>query len=212
MKKQFLILTCSIIIIVLILCGVFVSQYLGSSKTSFSKIFVSSKDFVGPRSNVNVGTPAEAGFNDFSVVVPGVISRSGQPTLQEFQWLKANGWKSVIDLRKNKEYGEVANDQDIKGFSDLGFNYLWLQITDGSVPTIAQAKQFLAFVSNSANQPIEIHCRKGVGRAGTMTALYRYQIQGWPMDKAISESRLYSGGVNLKQTAWLNNWAKNNPH
>jgi hypothetical protein len=32
------------------------------------------------------------------------------------------------------------------------------------------------------------------------------------MDQAIFESRLYNGGVNSSQAAWLNHWAADNPH
>ena len=166
--------------------------------------------FVGPRGNTAASAPAEKGFNTFAIIIPGVISRSGQPTLAEFQWLKDNGWKSVVDLRPAHEYDEIASDQDIKGFSDLGFNYLSLPIVDGSVPTEAQVKQFLAFVTDHNNQPIEVHCRAGIGRTGVMIALYRYKVQGWPMDQAIAESKLYNGGINSDQAAWLNHFAVTN--
>jgi protein tyrosine phosphatase (PTP) superfamily phosphohydrolase (DUF442 family) len=170
-----------IISAVILLGGAFTYQHFESCQS-----YVTNKTFVGPRSNVGIGAPAEGGFDTFAVVVPGVLSRSGQLTLSEFQWLKKNGWKSVVDLRISGDNNQDANDMDIKGFSDLKFKYLWLQITDGSPPTDSQAKQFLAFVTDPANQPVEIHCLAGVGRAGTMTALYRYQIQGWTMQEAIS--------------------------
>jgi protein tyrosine/serine phosphatase len=211
-----------IILIVVLFGGTFAYQYFEIQRINshiiilapkvFAEQSITAKNFVGPRTNIKSNAPTEGGFNTFAVVIPGVLSRSGQPTLSEFQWLKNNGWKSVVDLRKSGEYNQVANDQDIKGFSSLGFNYLWLQITDGTPPTDGQAKKFLTFVKNPANWPVEVHCLAGVGRAGTLIALYRYQVQGWPMDKAISESKLFNGGVNSVQTEWLNHWAANNPH
>jgi protein-tyrosine phosphatase len=125
-----------------------------------------------------------------------------------FTWMKQNGWKGDVDLRVTGDHGDVADDAKLPGFSALGLNYLHLEIIDGHAPTADQANQFLSFVTNPANQPVEVHCRGGYGRAGTMVALYRYAVQGWPMDQAIAESRLFSGGVSEAQKAWLLQWAK----
>jgi len=164
--------------------------------------------FVGPRGNVAKDAPADYGFWSFAVPVPGALSRSGQPTLKDFQWLKANGWKSDIDLRIDGDHNEVSDDAKIPGFTDLGFNYLKIQMIDGAAPTDAQAEQFLSFVSKPENQPAEVHCRGGIGRAGIMVVLYRYAIQGWPLDQAIAESRLFQGGIDAGQEKWITGWAK----
>lgn len=166
-------------------------------------------NFVGPRQNTAKDTPSDYGFWSFAVSVPDVLSRSGQPTIKDFEWLKDNGWKSVVDLRIDNDHGEQSDDAAIAGFNNLGFNYLKLQILDGGVPTDGQANQFLNFVSQKENQPAHVHCRGGYGRTGVMVALYRYTFQGWPMEKAIEESRLFNGGVSDSQSKWLLNWAKN---
>lgn len=186
------------------------------TKPAFSQVpvpavAVPTISFVGPRQNIPKDAPADYGFWSFAVPVPGVLSRSGQPLLSEFTWLKQNGWKSDVDLRTDGERGEVGDDAKIKGFNQLGLNYLYLPIADGSPPTDAQAKQFLDFVANPANQPAHVHCRGGYGRAGTMVALYRHSAQGWPMEKAIEESRLFHGGVSSSQTKWLLDWAGRYP-
>lgn len=165
---------------------------------------------VGPRGNTATSTPIAYGFWSFSILDGGKISRSGQPLLSEFKWLKNNGWKSVVDLRVDGEYKEIGDDRRIKGFNNLKFNFLSLPIKDGGVPTIKQAQQFLKFVSDPKNQPVEVHCRGGYGRTGTLIALYRYTFNGWTMEQAIAESRLYRGGVSDRQKQWLLNWAKNN--
>jgi protein tyrosine/serine phosphatase len=165
---------------------------------------------VGPRGNTATSTPKAYGFWSFAVLDQGKISRSGQPLLSEFKWLKNNGWKSVVDLRVDGEYKEIGDDRKIKGFNDLKFNFLSLPIKDGGVPTIKQAQQFLKFVSDPNNQPAEIHCRGGYGRTGTLIALYRYTVDGWTMTQAIAESRLYDGGIDSRQKQWLLAWAKNN--
>jgi protein tyrosine/serine phosphatase len=165
--------------------------------------------FIGPRQNIASNTPKEYGFWSFSILKKSVLSRSGQPTIGEFRWLKKKGWKGIIDLRFDGEYNEVADDAKLPGFNKLGFNYLYLPIRDGQPPTEKQALAFLKFVQDQNNQPVHIHCRGGYGRTGTMAALYRFEIDKWPMAKAIAESRLYHGGISKAQEKWLNAWEKN---
>lgn len=171
---------------------------------------ISSSSLIGPRQNIATGTPSAYGFWSFSRPKPGVLSRSGQPTMAEFQWLKAQGTKSIINLRFDNEYQETADDGKLPGFNQLGFNYLHLPIRDGGAPNNKQAKEFLKFVTQKSNQPVHIHCRGGYGRTGAMVALFRYEIDKWPMAKAIAESRLYHGGVSTGQKKWLLAWAKKN--
>lgn len=168
-------------------------------------------EFVGPRGNVPAGAPKDYGFWSFAIPVPGVLSRSGQPTIADFKWLKDNGWTSDIDLRIDGDHNEVSDDMDIPGFKDLGFNYLKIQMVDGAAPTDDQVQQFLSFVTNPQNQPAEVHCRGGIGRAGIMVALYRYAVQGWPVDKAIEESKPYQGGIDDAQQKFLAKWALTHP-
>jgi protein tyrosine phosphatase (PTP) superfamily phosphohydrolase (DUF442 family) len=186
-------------------------QAANESVTPTATIQAPTISFVGPRGNVPQGAPADYGFWSFAVPVTGVLSRSGQPTLKDFQWLKTNGWKSDIDLRIDGDHNEVSDDAKIPGFNDLGFNYLKIQMVDGAAPTDAQAEQFLSFVTKPENQPAHVHCRGGIGRAGIMVVLYRYAVQGWPLDQAIAESRLFQGGIDAGQEKWITAWAKSHP-
>ena len=158
-------------------------------------------NFCGLPSQIHPKVPAGSGFCTFGICVPKVISRSGQPSMIDFQWLKDNGWKSVVDLR-------LTSDARWQGFNELHLNYLALPIIDNSVPSEQQAQKFLAFVTDPVNLPVHIHCLAGEGRTGVMIALYRYSVQDWPMDKAIDESHLFGSGINKFQENWLKNWAR----
>lgn len=167
--------------------------------------------FVGPRENIPENTPKALGFWSFAILDEGKISRSGQPTIEEYQWLKEKGWKSVINLREDIDREEIGDDEKIPGFSELNFNYLRLPMPDGSPPSKEQAEKFLEFVGKAENLPAHIHCRGGIGRTGAMVALYRYTYNLWPMDKAIEESRAFKGGVSSGQEKFLKQWAKDHP-
>ena len=138
----------------------------------------------------------------YKVVVPGVLSRSGLPNSKQFKTLQSLGVKSVVNLMPTNGKGGKG------GAGALGFRYLYLPITESFPPTIEQANKFLAFVKNPANWPVDIYCKAGNARTGTLVAIYRYSVQGWTMQKAIHESNHFGGGPSKKQIAWLNEWAR----
>ena len=153
------------------------------------------------------GPVGNAPIHNFGVVEEDIIYRSAQPTDAEFRWLLNQGFKSIVSFRR--ESGDTG-----KSALNMGFkNYLWLSIEDETNPNDEQAKRFLDFVTDPQNWPVLIYCKVGAGRTGTMSALIRYAIDGWSMEEAIEEARLYRNGVSLveNQLDWLNHWAANHP-
>jgi protein tyrosine phosphatase (PTP) superfamily phosphohydrolase (DUF442 family) len=151
------------------------------------------------------------GFYSFAKADPNVLWRSGQPLIDEFKWLKQEGCTSIIDLRKDGEYGEVTIDSLISGFKETGLNFYSIPIPDGKVPEEEQIIEFLELIQKPEVQPALIHCRSGVGRTSLLAAVYRYSIQGWSMRKAIEESRNFKNGVNEAQYKFLCKWAEKYP-
>jgi protein tyrosine/serine phosphatase len=146
--------------------------------------------------------PIPSPLENFGVVAPGCLYRSAQPRKSEFKWLAKNGVRSIVSLRK--EY-----DNGAERMQAYGFQYLYLPIRDNHAPTDAQARAFLEFVRDPAHWPVLIHCEHGMGRAGTMAALARYAIDGWPMETALREARsyrLFGFRLNGEQRRWLNRW------
>jgi len=172
------------------------------------KVVDNGPNFVGPPPRVHPQVPPGSGFWSFAICVPNVISRSGQPSMADFRWLKDHGWKAVVNLRTPSEANWWGVDVNWWGLKELNFNYLSLPIKDNSVPTDKQVQEFLEFVTSPYNQPVHVYCHAGLGRTGIMICLYRYMIQGWPMFVAIIESHFLGDGINRVQTDWLKSWAK----
>lgn len=136
----------------------------------------------------------------FGEVLPGTLYRSAQPSAAGFRWLKANGIKTIVNLRQEHDDAPVVGP--------LGFErYVYLPIVDNTPPTNEQAEQFLALVTDRSTWPILVHCNLGIGRAGTMAVLARYAVQGMSLDDAYATSVLFAGGP-LPQAAWLAEWAR----
>lgn len=136
----------------------------------------------------------------YGEVLPGTLYRSAQPSPSGFAWLKSIGMKTIVDLRDEHDDAPVVGP--------MGFGkYVYIPIVDNTPPTNAQAEQFLALVTDRSNWPILVHCNYGVGRAGTMTVLTRYAVQGMAMDDAYASSVIFGGGP-FPQAVWLAEWAQ----
>src|SRR5215212_900674 len=136
----------------------------------------------------------------YGEVLPGTLYRSSQPSSAGFAWLKSNGINTIVDLRQEHD--------DAPTVEPLGFGkYVYMPIVDNTPPTNQQAEQFLALVTDRSNWPILVHCNLGIGRAGTMSVLTRYAVQGMSFEDAYASSLLFGGGP-LPQAVWLDRWAR----
>jgi protein tyrosine phosphatase (PTP) superfamily phosphohydrolase (DUF442 family) len=117
-------------------------------------------------------------------VAPGLY-RGGTPDKEGIAWLKSIGVKTIINLRHfhGDTEGELA--------AAAGLRYQRLPMESSDAPSRAQVARFLALVNDPAARPIYVHCQHGVDRTGTMMAVYRMEIDGWPNAEAFAEMEFF---------------------
>jgi Protein tyrosine/serine phosphatase len=110
------------------------------------------------------------------------VLRGAQPTEEGFRQLKAQGVKTVINLRPedNRETAMVEK---------LGMKAIYLPLPPLDAPTHAETLSFLKTALDPANGKVFFHCYHGVDRTGTMAAALRIARDGWTADQAIAELR-----------------------
>jgi len=110
--------------------------------------------------------------------VSDTLWRSAQPTAAGFRRLKAEGVKTVVNLR--------AFHSDLDELKGIDLRYLPIPVKTWH-PEEEAAVRFLREVTNPGNAPLLVHCQHGADRTGVMVALYRVAVQGWSKEKALKE-------------------------
>jgi uncharacterized protein (TIGR01244 family) len=123
--------------------------------------------------------PIQAFFQPSSEFCTG-----GQPRLEHFAKLKADGVKAVLNLRTP---GEHRADDERAAVEKLGLKYFNIPVVYRN-PTDAQVEEFLKLTDDPANRPMFIHCTAAI-RVGAFWAIRRALRDGLPVDAALDEGR-----------------------
>jgi protein tyrosine/serine phosphatase len=120
------------------------------------------------------------------------LYRSAQPTAAGMKNLEALGIRSVINLRAfHSDRSEVVGTALLN--EELSVKTWHLEDED--------VVRVLRLLKDTARGPYLLHCQHGADRTGTMIAMYRMVVQGWPREKAVDE--LVNGGYGF-HPVWRN--------
>ena len=124
--------------------------------------------------------------------VSAALYRSAQPTAAGMRELKKMGVRTVINLRS------FHSDKDEIGDAGLPCERIFMKAWH---PELEEAQRFLRIVTDPRRQPVLVHCQHGADRTGTMCAIYRIAVEGWPKEEAVREMR--DGGFGFHEV-WQN--------
>jgi uncharacterized protein (TIGR01244 family) len=108
----------------------------------------------------------------------------GQPRLEHFAKLKADGVKAVLNLRTP---GEHRAEEEQAAVEKAGMKYFNIPVVYTS-PTDAQVDEFLRITDDPANRPMFIHCTAAI-RVGAFWMIRRVVRDGMTPDAALEEAR-----------------------
>jgi tyrosine-protein phosphatase SIW14 len=120
-----------------------------------------------------------AGINNFDTVKDGVLYRGAQPSREGIQTLKAQGVRTVVNLRDDPPSWEK------EAVEQAGMNYV-------SIPSVAHktdpaAIQRFLQTMKDGDKPVFVHCHVGRDRTGLNVATYRIVEEGATRDAAIKD-------------------------
>jgi len=122
-------------------------------------------------------------IRNFLQVTPQFCT-GGQPRIEHFQKLKADGVKAVLNLRQPSEH---RADEERAAVEQAGLKYFNIPVVYQN-PTDAQADEFLKITDDPANRPMFIHCTAAI-RVGAFWTIRRALRDGLSVDAALEEGK-----------------------
>lgn len=108
----------------------------------------------------------------------------GQPRIEHFEKLKADGVKAVLNLRQPTEH---RAEEEAAAVARAGLKYFNIPV-EYRAPTDAQVDEFLKITDDPANRPMFIHCTAAI-RVGAFWMIRRVVRDGLSIDAALEEAK-----------------------
>lgn len=123
----------------------------------------------------------------------------GQPRLEHLEKLKAEGVKSIINLRQPSEHRAAEEEAKAK---ELGLRYFNIPVVFTN-PNEDQVTEFLKVTDDPENRPIFIHCTAAI-RVGAFWMIRRVLRDGWKIEDAEAEATK----IGLRESPHWNEFAR----
>lgn len=131
------------------------------------------------------------------------LYRGAQPKPGGIKKLAELGFKTIVDLR-----GESKGRQAEKAEAEAaGLRYFNLPLPKLNRPTDEQVARVMAMIDAPENQPVFIHCERGVDRTGTIIAVYRIAHDGWDNSRAAGEAEAFGMSMfQIKEKSYISHY------
>jgi protein tyrosine/serine phosphatase len=126
--------------------------------------------------------------------------RSAQPAPHQIARLKAEGVRTIVNLRGGREHGSWQLQKEI--CENLGLNLVEFVVRSRGAPdraAILKAKEFF----DQIEYPAVLHCKSGADRAGFVAALYLIVHEGRPVAEALRQLSPRYGHFRFSKTGIL---------
>lgn len=126
--------------------------------------------------------------HNFGIVIPGIY-RSSYPKLEDFDYIKGLGLKTIVTLVKKDDL-----DHDLESFvTRQGINQIVFNMkgTKKQAIPLKTMQSILSVVLDKENYPLLIHCNHGKHRTGCVVGLIR-KLSGWRPERAVAEYRSFA--------------------
>jgi uncharacterized protein (TIGR01244 family) len=123
-----------------------------------------------------------------SLARAGRVVIGGQPTAAGLAWAKAQGVRTVVDLRGADEprgSGDAASFDEAAAVAALGLEYVRLPLDGGEAPFTPEAvDRFARLMAGSGDSGVLLHCASG-RRASYLWTAWLVSAQGMPLAEAV---------------------------
>jgi uncharacterized protein (TIGR01244 family) len=118
--------------------------------------------------------------------VDATVACAGATELAAIPEVARRGYKAIVNLRQASENG--ANIDESKAAAEVaGLTFIHLPL-NGREPDVKVADQFIAAVTDEANQPVFINCASA-NRVGALWLTKRMLVDNWDEARALEEAK-----------------------